>query len=94
MYMHHDNNIHNCGVLAGLYSNYLNITTNNYIRQCEQGLQVVQQCKVCQARLVLCSLDGERRVGSDDSSVLARFANWKRTTNCCVSTFAGSSSVT
>ena len=31
-------------------------------------------------RLVLCCLDGERVIGSDDSSALARFATWKRTT--------------
>ena len=40
---------------------------------------------VCQARLALCCLDGERVVGSDDSSVLERFANWKRTTKIAVS---------
>ena len=32
-----------------------------------------QQAEVCQARLVLCCLDGEKVVGSDDNSVLASF---------------------
>ena len=35
------------------------------------GSLQAQQANVRQARLVLCCLDGERVVGSDDNSVLA-----------------------
>ena len=46
--------------------------------------------QVRQAGLVLCYQDSERAVGNDDNSAQVLIANWKRTTNCCVSTFAGS----
>ena len=36
------------------------------------GRLQAELAKVCQARLVLCCLDGERVVGNDDNSVLTR----------------------